>query len=233
MGFLEITLNGSGSSIHAAERAILVLEAKAEGQPNPAHASAVVTRAANTIRDAIAPYCPQDEAERRTVTGAAIAHYSMSTLDTSSSRQIVDGHSKTYETVYAARALFNIKFHDFAVLNKLATQFSAMDHVKISRIDWDLTDATLDGLKGGARKRAAQDAIAKAIDYAEAFAGVGREKVRPVTVSESTYYNQSTRPQLHYGKGMRGRVTGSEELQFEPEDVRLEVTVTAKFHVEF
>jgi uncharacterized protein YggE len=107
-----------------------------------------------------------------------------------------------------------------------------MEHIKISSIDWHLTDATLDSIRGGARKNAAQDAIQKAVDYAEAFVGAGKDKVRPVTVSENQYYTQSTRPHLHYGKGMRGHITGQEELQFEPEDVSLDVKVDCKFLVD-
>jgi hypothetical protein len=82
---LKIVISGTGSVIHPAERAILVLEATAEGQPTPGHASTVVTRSANVIRDTITPYCPQDVVTGRTVDGAPIAHYSMSTLDTSKS----------------------------------------------------------------------------------------------------------------------------------------------------
>jgi uncharacterized protein YggE len=234
---LEITINGTGSAIHPAERAILVLEAKAEGQPTPGQASAVVTRSANIIRDTITPYCPQDEATGRTVDGAPIAHYSMSTLDTSSHRnhvktKIGDFHENEVVITYEARAKFNIKFHDFSALNKLATEFSAMDHIKILSIDWRLTDATLHSIRGGARKNAARDAIQKAVDYAEAFVGADKDKVRPVTVKEDQYYSQSTRPHLHYGKGMRGHKTGQEELQFEPEDVSLDVKVECKFLVD-
>jgi uncharacterized protein YggE len=214
-----------------------VLEATAEGQPTPGHASAVVTRSANIIRDTITPYCPQDAVTGRTADGAPIAHYSMSTLDTSSHIDRVKtnaGNSHENEVVitYQARAKFNIKFHDFSVLNKLATEFSAMDHVKIFSIDWHLTDATLLKIRGGARKNAAQDAIQKAVDYAKAFVGADQDKVRPVTVKEDQYYRQSTRPHLHYGKGLRGRKTGQEELQFEPEDVSLDVKVECDFMVD-
>jgi hypothetical protein len=55
-----------------------------------------------------------------------------------------------------------------------------------------------------------------------------------VDVTEDQYYQQSTKPQLHFGKRQRtyGTVVVKTELQFEPEDVRLDVKVTGKFIVE-
>jgi hypothetical protein len=61
------------------------------------------------------------------------------------------------------------------------------------------------------------------------------QKVKAVSVEESGYYTTSTKPQLHYGKMQRARRVGvpeSTELQFQPEDVRLEVKVSGKFVVE-
>jgi len=235
MAPLEISINGTGTSIHAAERAILSLNAQSEQLATQAAASEVVTATANALREIIMPFCPQDEATGRTLPDAPIVHYSMSTMDTTSHPHR-DNDSKIAEHRYSARAEFKIKFQDFGVLNNLATRFSAMQNIKISRIDWSLTDVTFDSIKGGTRKRAAQDAIQRAWDYAAVFADIAaddlKKKVRPVSVNEQGYYQQGTRPQLHYGKGMRGHRTTTEELQFEPEDVRLEVTVNAKFVVE-
>ncbi|KAF1912076.1 hypothetical protein BDU57DRAFT_523426 [Ampelomyces quisqualis] len=242
---LEINVQGVGTAIRRAERAILVLKAQSQYLPTPEEASAVVTLTANNLRDAIAPYCPQDEETGKTKENAAISHYSMSTLDTSSHRDRRSTASANtqdepakYDTTYFARADFNIKFSDFSALDKLATQFSRMENVRIERITWALTDATLQSIEGGARKRAAQNALQRARDYAEVFADLSTEgattKVRAVDVRESQYYQQSTRPQLHYGKRQRleGMVLDKAELQFEPEDVRLQVKVDGKFVVE-
>jgi hypothetical protein len=233
----EISLNGTGDAIHPAERALLILQAQSGDKSTPAEASALVVKAANHIRNTVMPYCPQDSETGQTAIGAPIAHYSMSTMDTTSNTRTVKrvtSEGKTEQesvTSYSARANFNIKFTDFGLLNQLATQFSAADNIKVSNIEWKLTDATSNAIKGGARKRAARDAIAKAADYAEVFMGVGLEGVKVISMNENSYYSQSTRPQLHYGKGQRGRLAEKEELQFEPEDVRLEVTISAKFAV--
>jgi hypothetical protein len=169
----------------------------------------------------------------------------MTTLDTSSNthRRETKGNNRDerpiYDTYYSARADFHIKFADFDVLNTLATLFSGMTNIKIQRIEWKLTDATLASLKGATRKYASEDAIQKARDYAEVFAGVTEEdfpnRVRPFELKEDDYnsYKQSTRPQLHYGKAQRARMVAvdREELQFQPEDVRLEIKVHARFAV--
>jgi uncharacterized protein YggE len=244
MACLEIHVTGTGTAIRRAERGILVLQAQSQQLPTAEEASAIVTSTANKIRDAIAPFCPQDEETGRTKADAAIAHYSMSTLDTSSSRERRHTSNKDsdeptkYDITYTARAEFNIKFSDFAALDKLATQFSTMETIQIKRITWKLTDATLASIEGGARKRAAQNALQRARDYAEVFADLSTEdaarRVKAVDVKENDYYQQSTKPQLHYGKMQRsnGKLVDKEELQFEPEDVRLEVKVTGKFVVE-
>lgn len=239
---LEIHVTGTGTAIRRAERGILILKAHSNQLATAEEASSVVTSTANKLRDMIAPYCPQDETTGQTKPDSPIAHYSMSTLDTSSHRErrpdSPSGERSTYDTTYSARAEFNIKFSDFSVLDKLATQFSAMDNTRIERITWHLTDVTFHSIQGGARKRAAEDAIQRARDYAEVFAGVPAEelktRVRAVEAKENNYYQQSTRPQLHYGKAQRfrGTMEDAQELQFQPEDVRLEVKVDAKFIVE-
>jgi hypothetical protein len=244
MAPLEIHVTGAGTAIRRAERGILILQAQSQQLATPEEASAAITSTANILRDAIAPYCPQDEETGLTRNDAAISHYSMSTLDTSSSRERRPAGNSTvdqapkYDITYSARAEFNIKFSDFDVLDKLATQFSAMENTRIHRITWALTDATLKSIEGGARKRAAQDALQRARDYAEVFADLSTEdavaRVKAIEVKESQYYEQSTKPQLHYGKKQRimGQVLERAELQFEPEDVRLEVKVNGKFVVE-
>ncbi|EAT80121.1 hypothetical protein HBH56_094680 [Parastagonospora nodorum] len=241
---LEINVTGTGTAIRRAERGILVLQAQSQQLPSPEEASAVVTVTANILRDAIAPFCPQDEETGRTKEDAAISHYSMSTLDTSSQRErrpaseIRTDEAPKYDTTYYARAEFNIKFSDFNALDKLATQFSAMENVSIKSIGWKLTDATLASIEGGARKRAAQNALQRARDYAEVFADLSAEEavtmVKAIHINEDSYYQQSTKPQLHYGKRQRihGRVVDRGELQFEPEDVRLDIKVNGKFMVE-
>ncbi|KAF2679740.1 hypothetical protein K458DRAFT_422051 [Lentithecium fluviatile CBS 122367] len=243
MAPLEIHVTGSADTLRPAERAILVLKVSSPDLLTQAEASAVVTITANTIREAITPHCPPEGTAARDAPNAGIAHYSMSTLDTdarSRSKELAtpkeDGTKTTYEMVYTATVVFNIKFADFDLLNELATDFSAMQHVKIQRVNWDLTDATVNFIEGQTRQAAAANCIQRAQDFAEVFGGVAKEdlgrKVRAVYVKESNYYKRDTRPQLHAAKGSRILKIKREELRFQPEDVRLSVSVDGKFVVE-
>ncbi|KAH7069815.1 hypothetical protein BKA63DRAFT_519619 [Paraphoma chrysanthemicola] len=244
MARLDIHVTGTGTAIRRAERGILVLQAHSQQLATAEEASATVTATAHELRNIIAPYCPQDEETGRTKENAPIAHYSMSTLDTSSHRERRStgeprlAEPAKYDTTYSARVELNIKFSDFNLLDTLATQFSAMQNVRIQMINWKLTDATLASIEGGARKEAAQNALQRARDYAEVFANLTPEeavmKVKAINVTESQYYQQSTRPRLHYGKGQRMEVISRDDvaLTFEPEDVSFEVKVDGKFIVE-
>ncbi|KAF2022635.1 hypothetical protein EK21DRAFT_105677 [Setomelanomma holmii] len=164
----------------------LVLQAKSQHFPTAGEASAVVTLTTNKIRDATAPSYRQDEETHRTKADAAIAHYSMSTLETSSNRErrhnpnAANGEKPKYDTTYSATS-------------------------------WRSTS--------DARNYAAQNALRRARDYAEVFADLSaKDAVRRVKAVEIQRLN--------------GRVVDKEELQFEPENVRLEVKVTGKFVVE-
>jgi hypothetical protein len=244
MAPLEIHVTGTGTAIRRAERGILVLQAQSQHVASAEEASAIVTMTANKICDAIMPYCPHDEDTHRTKADAAIAHYSMSTLNTNSKHEQrynanKNNDSPKYDITYSARVDFHIKFSDFTALDTLATQFSAMETVHIIRIDWKLTDATLASIEGGARKRAAQNALQRARDYAEVFANLSAEdavrRVKAVDVKEDQYYQQGTKPQLHYGKRHNmtsGALIDKAEMQFKPEDVKLEVKVSGMFVVE-
>jgi uncharacterized protein YggE len=221
-----------------AERATLTLQVESRQLDTAAEATTAVRSTAKQVVELIAPHCPQDESTGVTLPGAAISHYSMSTMDTRAHRDRVKTNNAEkpdeWKTTYSVAIKYYVKFSDFAVLNTLVTRFSAMENVKIQGIDWKLTDATLASIQSETRKAAAQHAVEKAHDYAEAFAGVKKEelaaRVIAVEVSDQGYYTTSSRPHLHLGKGTRRTATiEKEEFEFLPEDVSLEVTVTAKF----
>lgn len=240
MAPLEIRVTGSGSTYRPAERAILVLQASSSKLSNAKDASTIVTDAANAIREIISPFCPSDNSTPRE--SAAIAHYSMSTLQTSNHTQSKRNKNENttgpteYETLYAAKAEFNIKFSDFAVLGQLATQFSTMKHVNIERISWKLTEESERSIHSETRQKAAKNVLERAYDYAVAIANVPESelenRVKPTKLTENQYYSQSTRPHLHKEKSMWNHNVKNEEIAFQPEDVCLEVTVDGVFVVE-
>jgi hypothetical protein len=238
MAPLTISVTGQAHTLCPASRAILVLKATTPELSTASRASATLSYTAKQIREAMEPHCPSDPDTGKMLPGAAISHYSMSSLDTSSVRRSVDKYGTDFETVYTASTSFNIKFADFGLLNQLATAFSAMETVAILRIEWHLTDAQELSIHSLARKNAAADALLRAHDYASVFAGLREEdlrsRVRAVRVEEDGNYRLSTGPQLHSGKTkLRGNEDFKrEELRFQPDDVRLSVSVDATFVVE-
>jgi hypothetical protein len=238
MAPLTITVTGTAHTLRPATRAILVLKASTPELSTAARASATITYTAKQIRDAIEPHCPSDPDTGRIVDGAGVSHYSMGSLDTSSARRSVDKYNTEYETVHTASTSFNIKFADFALLNRLATQLSALEAVEIQRIEWHLTDAQELSIHSEARRNAAADAVQRAYDYAAVFAGVKegdlKRRVRAIKVEEDGNYRLGTGPQLHSTKTkLRGNEDFKrEELRFVPEDVRLSVCVEGVFVVE-
>lgn len=135
---LKIDVNGNGTTFHKAERGILTLEARSSHVASAGEASQIVTIAANSIRDLITPHYPQDEETGRTRSDAAISHYSMGTMTTKTQHQprtIGDEKGSSYEVSHSASAKFDIRFSDFALLNTLVTEISALEDVCIESVN--------------------------------------------------------------------------------------------------
>ncbi len=229
----QITVNGKGAHVTPAERALLVLQAKSNEADSAKEATEIVTATANTLREMILPLFPTIEGTGRATADAAIVHYAMTSMGTS--LQTYNRNKDDEKTLFSAKVDLHIKFRDFGALNGFATKVSAMDNVSVSEISWRLTDETALRASAAARKVAGKNAVERAYDFAQAVCDVPgaacAARVVPVDVTEDDYYKHSTRPQLHYAKGLRGISTGNHELQFEPEDVSVEVSVTARFEV--
>jgi uncharacterized protein YggE len=161
---------------------------------------------------------------------APVTYWKNSTLSTSSYRP-TDDKGRKLDCIFFARTSFEIKVRDFERLGSLATTLSTMPLVSISQVEWRLTDATKASLASESRREAIKDAVVKARDYA---AVLGRGKPEAVEISDGSGSFGS------YGQGFRSRVAvqGSgygraqqegEILDFEPESVQLNTTVTVKF----
>lgn len=241
MAPFEIHVTGKGTTYRPAERAIMVLQVSSSKNSDAQQASTTVTTIAKTIRDMIAPFCPSDNTTNARES-AAIAHYSMDSLQTSNTTHAKRSSTEPtagptiYETLYAAKVTFNIKFSDFAILAKLATEFSSMEHVSVSSIEWKLTEDNEKSIHSETRRKAAYDCLSRANDYAVAIAGVAeaelKERVKPASLTESQYYTYSTRAHLHNSKSMASHNVEYELLEFQPEDVSLSVSVDGKFIVD-
>lgn len=164
---------------------------------------------------------------------APVTYWKNSTLSTSSYRP-TDDKGKKLDRLFFARTSFEIKVRDFERLGSLATTLSTMPLVSISQVEWRLTDATKASLASESRREAIKDAVVKARDYA---AVLGRGTPEAVEVSDGNGNFGS------YAHGFRSRVAAygggdgrgqqeSEIMDFEPESVQLNTTVTVKFLAE-
>jgi Protein of unknown function (DUF541) len=106
-----------------------------------------------------------------------------------------------------------------------------MRHVEISRIEWRLTDVTKASLASRARQEAVKDAVVKARDYAVILLRATPEAVEVIDGAGgygSLALGSLSRRTAHGGAHPQGQQQG-EVLDFEPESVQFNSTVTVKF----
>jgi uncharacterized protein YggE len=164
---------------------------------------------------------------------APVTYWKNSTLSTSSYRP-TDDKGRKLDRLFSARTRFEIKVRDFERLGSLAMTLSTMPLISISQVEWRLTDATKASLASESRREAVKEAVVKARDYAAVLC---RGKPEVVEVSDGSgifgSYGQGVRSRvaLHSSGNGRGQQAG-EILDFEPESVQLNTTVTVKFLAE-
>lgn len=166
----------------------------------------------------------------------------MSSLSTGSYYVFLDGKhwdgTQKKERHHRASATFEITFSDFASLGPACTDLANIEHVSISSIRWQLTEATRKALEEENRTKAVQDAVAKASQFAKA---VGKLTVTPVEMNDGS--SGALNPSFG-GGGLFGAAaptrTGalgarhdpSESLNFEPEELSVQCSVNCKFEAE-
>jgi hypothetical protein len=246
MAPLEIKVTGSASAHQLAERATLVLHLQSVNLPTSEDALTGLRSKIDNLVETISPDCSSSSSPD-TTNNAGFASYSLRSLDTNNYRNrqsegtggsFLSKSSSTYHMKYSASIEMHIDFADFNILNTFVTQCTGMEMVSIRRVDWHLTETTLGKLQGSARKRSAENALQRARDYAEVFAGLGAEdavrRVRAVEVEDGKY-EKSTSARVHYGKKQGAVVKFIQknvELTYEPRDIVVEAEVDAKFVVE-
>jgi hypothetical protein len=254
---VTITAQGTSTIFRQAERAVVTVHVSSEGTSQE-KVSEEVTLTANELRSMLKGLSPKTEngmslplvnprdtsreiSLRRDVgeakPDAPVTYWKNSTLSTSS-YQPTDDKGKKLDRLFFARTGFEIKVRDFERLGSLATTLSTMPLVSISQVEWRLTEATKASLASESRRGAVKDAVVKAGDYA---AVLGRGKPEAVEVSDGNSnfgsYAQGfhSRVAAHGGGHGRGHGHGQqwgEILNFDPESVRLNTTVTVKFLAE-
>lgn len=246
---LVMTVQGHAVIPRTAERAVLDIEISSSGTSRQWVSEEVTTSAKHlqTLLRSMSPADSSDEAKQ----SAALAHWSMTSL-TTTSRTPIDNHGnplKDAERIYSAVTAFDIRVRDFDKLGPFATRLSTFQHLKIKTIEWTLTEPTKKTFESELRIMAAKDAQQRARDYAQAL---GLTTVRPIELDEqpASYVHgrimQSQRRMKQTAR--RGGIFGAsvaalsgsehedeqnfEDVFFQPEEVRMQASVSMKFESE-
>lgn len=223
MAPLLITCTGESTIYHPAERAVVFLTISSDGISQP-EVSQAVTKTANAVQSHLKTIAPKDSAGQAHET-APVTHWSMSTLYTGS-WQPDDADGTKVPRRFSASTRLEVTFRDFQELGGFTSNLASTEFVGVDRIEWRLTEATKMELGRRCRRDAVKDAMLKAKDYADA-AGKADFEILEITDGRAAA-GYSDGPLL-YGGARHGGGAGGEELSYEPEDVSISCSVTAKF----
>jgi len=232
---LRISVRGTASITRAAERAVLSIKVSAQG-PSQQENFAGAVAAAKKLQDIFTSQSHSDgtQAEQD---AAAIERWTMSSITTHSWYDHNNKGEVSEEITHRTNLDFEVHVRDFDALGELAATLGDMEHVKIERVQWVLTKATIAAHKSELRKIAATDALQHAKDYAETFS---MAVVKPFELVEDgvgggggdQFFGRSQLRELAayapHGGGSEQDVT---HVVFRPEEIDMATSVTCKFLV--
>ncbi|KAK4626598.1 hypothetical protein CLAFUW4_04923 [Fulvia fulva] len=247
----EVTVTGKAEIPHPAERGLINVTVASAGQNKAAVSDEVVTTAKH-IEALLSELCPKDDSPEAKA-ASPLAHWDKTSLSaTSYVPRDKDGNEKPRQ--YDASVTFDIRFKEFKALGRFGTKVSSLNHVEVQNISWILTAETEKSFQSKLRRDAAKDAMDKARDYCEVLQCTN---LRPIELEEGRSHTGVYRPNYSYGMsqdvGSRrmhqsaqasmqsmqrarqshpGSDSRSEDLEFRPQEVRLSMDVTIKFHAD-
>ena len=255
-----IQVNGRAEIPHPAERAVIHVVVTSSGCNKAAVSDQVVTTAIH-VEDLLGEHSPQEDT-REAIQSAAVAHWSKTSLSATSHVPFHDVKDPPPARVYDARINFDIRFRRFTAMGDFGAKLSALEHVEVHDIHWILTAATEKSYRAQLRKQAAQDALQKARDYCEVLSCDKLRPVEllegsPVSHVASAYGNsaqqdyqmqlmlleQQNKKRLMMARQGEGGASAALQvpaschrsevpLEFKPQEVRMSMDVTVKFHAE-
>ncbi|KAL9106733.1 MAG: hypothetical protein Q9227_008303 [Pyrenula ochraceoflavens] len=210
-----LTLPGTSTIPHPAERALLNLTVSTTGPSKPTVTSSVLD-ATSTIATHCRSLSPPSS--------NALAHWSKTSLSASSYIPYSSDIRHERARKYTATVKFDIRFKDFSAMGPFAKKVAGLPCVSISGIDWLLTPGTRRAFQSRLRKEAAADALAKARDYCEVLCAVpaplprgfnwiregeGEVRIRPLELTEGIVDNHG----MGVNRMMNAR--GPQEMQMQ------------------
>lgn len=215
---LDITVRGSATQHHPAERAVVNLAAAIEGFDKQA-----------VFNQAVGVQEPVVGQLKELVDMHAVQTWSSDQVRVFSHRPHEPDGSRG-EIIHVARVQVQAEFVDFERLSAFLDHWSGVEGVEIGTIGWDVTVKNRRLYEAEARKSAVDDAVAKAQSYADA---VRRGKVVAVQLADPGMLSnpaEGSAPALLKAAGFSA--AGGPELELTPEEIVIRVEVDARFRAD-
>ena len=133
------------------------------------------------------------------------------------------------DVVHHAEVGIDALFSDLAALSDWVGVVSLLDGVHIDGVTWSLTEARRQSLTQEARRRAVENAVAKATVYATSL---GLSSVKPLALSDPGMLGDGSAPgqppQPLFARAMSADAGGA-TLALKPEELTISVQVHARF----
>ncbi|WP_348787330.1 SIMPL domain-containing protein [Leifsonia sp. NPDC080035] len=214
-----ITVQGEYELRHPAERGAVHLQVEYEG-PDRQEALALATqRHASLVSELRDLHQPQS---------GPVTHWSSDQMRVWGERPWnQDGHRS--DPVYHAQIGIDATFSDLSALSDWVGVVSLQEGVTVQGVSWTLTEARRQSLTQEARRRAVENAVAKATVYATSL---GLSGVRPLALSDPGMLGDTSAPgqppQPMFARAASADLGGA-ALALKPEELTIEVQVHARF----
>lgn len=216
-----ITVQGSSSIKHAAERATVGITISHDG-PARDKVFAETTKISETITTALKGLLDP-------ASGPVVA-WSSDRVSVWSDRPW-NNEGAQLPLVYHATIGVRASFSDFDALARWVETVATTSGVTVGSIDWELLDATRDALLDEVRTKAVQDAATKALVYARA---AGLTQVTATAIADPGLLSSPDGPPVALGGGAprmfaAKAMSDSAALAFTPDELEIIAQVDARF----
>jgi uncharacterized protein YggE len=216
---VEITVQGSSTMFHPAERATVRARVGLEDS-DAGRVYAAVTAQAQRAHASVAALHDPDR--------GPVTWWSAQSVQTWE-RRPWNQDGKQLPLVFHARTNLQVKFRDFTRLSAWLREMAGVPGFGVDHVEWALTAGRRQELVRAARVRAVQDARAKAQAYAEAL---GLSDLSVVALADAGMLGEGLHPvSPAVAAFKRGAASDAPEpdLQLVPEDIEVTAQVDARF----
>jgi hypothetical protein len=139
------------------------------------------------------------------------------------------GDERRLDVVHHAEVGLDVLFSDLAALSDWVGVASLLDGVNVDGVIWSLTEARRQSLTQEARRRAVENAVAKATVYATSL---GLSAVKPLALSDPGMLGDGAapgQPPQPLAARAASSAAGGATLSLKPEELTIAVQVHARF----